>query len=240
MKNILKGLLAVMAVALMASCDFLGNNNSKFEKAVASQDFDAAHQYYTKNKSQKNAETLFRAETAFLMSRGESEKVSALATELGVQSLYKTVLAENMPTLIKQKKFDEAIEILTAWPFEYSFNKQALSVRDEEFSTKMEVLVEKSSRKYKGKVAQCNVEYNEEMRQYNAMIDNIVAAAILDKDKDLIRKCIKLYGPTAVLKDKTEASSDFWDNKTYNATFELKYLDRDDAKKEVSAAGIRL
>ena len=230
----------MLAVVLMTSCDFLGNGNSKLDKAIAAQDFDAAHLYYSKNKSQKNAETLFRAEAAFLMAHGESEKVAALATELGVQSLYKTVLTENMPTLIKQKKFDEAIEILTAWPFEYSFNKQALSVRDEEFSTKMEILVEKSSKKYQGKVAQCNVEYNEEMRQYNAMIDNIVAADILDKDKDLIRKSLKLYGPTAVLKDKTVASSDFWDNKTYNATFELKYLDRDDAKKEVSAAGIRL
>ena len=141
--------------------------------------------------------------------------------------------------MIRQKKFDEAIELLTAWPFEYTFNKEALSVRDEEFSTKIVVLAEKKS-KFEGKVAQCNVEYNEEMRQYNAILDNIVAAAILDKDKDVLRKCIKLYGPIAVLKDKKKASSDFWDNKTNDATFELKYLDRDDAKKEISAAGIRL
>lgn len=224
----------------VTSCSLFEDGNSKFEKAIASQDFDAAHQYYSKNKSRENAETLFRAEAAFLMSHGEAAKVESLATELGAQKLYKAVLAEGMPSLIKQKKYDEAIEILTAWPFEYTFNKEALSVRDDEFSTKMEVLVEKSKKKYKGKVAQCNVEYNEEMRQYNAILDNIVAAAILDKDKEVLRKCLKLYGPTAVLKDKTETSSDFWDNKTYNATFELKYLDRDDAKKEVSAAGIRL
>lgn len=239
MKKTLYYLFATVILLSATSCDFLEDGNSKFEKAIASQDFDAAHQYFSKNKSKKNAETLFRAETAFLMSHGESEKIATLATELGVQNLYKTVLAENIPLMIRQKKFDEAIELLTAWPFEYTFNKEALSVRDEEFSTKIAVLAEKKS-KFEGKVAQCNVEYNEEMRQYNAILDNIVAAAILDKDKDLIRKCIKLYGPNAVLKSKTETSSDFWDNKTYNAVFELKYLDRDDAKKEVAAAGIRL
>ena len=73
-----------------------------------------------------------------------------------------------------------------------------------------------------------------------AALNSRTSKEVNDKDKDLIRKSLKLYGPTAVLKDKTVASSDFWDNKTYNATFELKYLDRDDAKKEVSAAGIRL
>lgn len=240
MKKISYYFIAAIVALSATSCNLLTNGNSKFEEAIANQDFDAAHQYYSKNKSKTNAETLFRAEAAFLMSHGEATMVEALATELGTQRLYKTVLAEGMPSLIKQKKYDEAIEILTAWPFEYTFNKEALSVRDDEFSTKMEVLAEKSSKKYKGKVAQCNVEYNEEMRQYNAILDNIVAAAILDKDKDVLRKCIKLYGPTAVLKDKKETSSDFWDNKTYDATFELKYLDRDDAKKEISVAGIRL
>ena len=76
------------------------------------------------------------------------------------------------------------------------------------------------------------------MKAYNTIVDNLLAAAILDEDVALIKKCLKLYGPLASVKSKVQQKGYSYNN--YDIKFELKNTYRDDAMKEVKAAGIKL
>lgn len=220
MKKILYFVFA--AAIMLSSCT---SNKSKFEGAVAEQNFDKAHEYYSKIKShdkkeaRKCAKTLFRAEAAYLLSQGEIARVESLATELDQQYLYNEVLKEEIPNMIKQKKYDAVVDILAAWPFEQTFEREAINVHLDHIWSR-------------------NSSYNDEMSEYNAIVDNLLTAAILDEDITIIRKCIKLYGPTATLKSKIHQQG--YGTNYYDLKFELSYQDREDAKKEVASAGIEL
>ena len=84
----------------------LGKNApGNFAEALTAYDFNAAHKYYDACHDEEMTETLFRAEAAYLLSHGESTKAETLAKEMDQSDLYTEILAEEIPSMIKEKKY---------------------------------------------------------------------------------------------------------------------------------------
>ena len=197
---------------------------SNLDEAIAAYDFDAAHKYYAcyemnHYNAWETGKKLFRAEATYLLANGEIEKAESLAKEMEQTEIYNDLLAETIPSLIKSKKYNEVVDILASWPFQESYKTEVTNY-------------------YIGYINKVNGDYNDEMTKYNTIVDNLLAAAILDEDVAIIEKCIKLYGPLASVKKKVHQSG--YASSNYDFQFELKNTYRDDAKKEVAAAGIKL
>lgn len=244
MKKIILGITLLALCSALASCD-----DNEFEKctksvkkslskdapksldeAIASFDWAVAHKYigcyetaryYDEIKRKEAAkERLFRAEAAFFLSQGELGKAESVAKEMDKMDLYREMLVDELQNMIKQKKYDEVVSILSSWKFTEDYNTEVIDAYYD-------------SDHY-------NRSYNSEISTFNDIVDNLLIKAIFESDTELAKKCLLLYVPNAVCSSKIYTRSDEYKNKYHTFKYSLKNTYKEAAQKKLKEAGMQL
>lgn len=243
MKKFIWGITCLVLCVALASCDDEFEKCTKsvkkslpkdapksLDEAIASFDWAVAHKYIgcyenaryydekERNKEAKNR--LFRAEAAFFLSQGELEKAESVAKEMDKMDKYREMLVDELQNMIKQKKYDEVVDILSSWKFTQDYKTEVVDAfYDSDYY---------------------NNSYNSEVSTFNDIVDNLLVKAIFESNVELAKKCLLLYVPNAVCSSKIYTRSDEYKNKYHTFKYVLKNTYKEAAQKKLKEAGMQI
>lgn len=177
-----------LSTIFLVSCG--SNNGNKINEALAKYDFETARKYVGNNKDVP--EQLTRAEISFKLSNGQVDAAQATAQEDGCPELFNMMYADYISKLIGEGRLDESLSALMSWNFYYSPTDWS-----NYFKTEEEAYIKpyRLSKRGSGKGFEL---YNEEVEQFNSLLDRLMTAYILEDDKESAKKCFLLFAPTYV------------------------------------------
>lgn len=181
---------AFVALATIFSVSCGGNNENKINEALAQYDFETARKYVGNNKDVP--EQLTRAEVSFKLSNGQVDAAQATAREDGCPELFNMMYADYISKLIGEGKLDKSLSALMSWNFYYTPSDKNRYFKNEE-----EAFINPHRLSKRGSGEGWEL-YNEEAEQYNALLDKLMTAYLLEEDKASAKKCVLLYAPTYV------------------------------------------
>lgn len=243
MKKIVLGITYLVLCGALISCDMSGKGacekccNSvqkslgkdapqSMDEAIALYNWEVAHKYVgcydnlTEETDRTAAkEKLLRAEASYLLNQGESNMAENVAKELGMMVHYQKILAEELPGLIKNNRYKEAVDILTTWVFSEDFREAG-----EPFDISEPRNREKD-----------NESYNSEISSFNDLVDILLNRAIIERNVDLAKKCLVLYVPNAVYRATEKVDPQ---HKYYK--YVLKNTYKEAAQKKLREAGMKM
>lgn len=117
-----------------------------------------------------NLRTIVRAEVSYLINNNMIERAKAVAAESDDMDLFTKQLPKIITQYASQGDFEKAFGLIIEYPFRWRFESRYSS----------------------------NDAYNDEVNQFNNLIDVVLNYAIIGKYNDIARKCLQFYKPISV------------------------------------------
>ena len=159
------------------------------------------------NPFYKELVKIVKSEISYFLKNSEYNTAKNSALEAGMFSIYKNELPNAINNLIDQNKVSDAISILSKYTFEYSYELT-------------------SETRYNP-----NNEYNDEANYFNDMVNSVFTTALFNQNKDVLKKCLWLYGPL---------TEDIVSKKNSEIKCKLIHNYKQTAKTKLKEAGITL
>lgn len=253
MKKILFGLLSFVAIVSLSSCDY----KNEIRKLIKAHEYDEARELaYAHFSEYNNLDVYLRridiAQLEELYSDKAYNEIKSVKKDIKSAFAYQYMFAKNFKNILGRSNYDFIFETFEDWKIFGKFKKELdqwphnevyMSEEDEDvyFDNEDDSDVAEDRRLWDSTF---NDKYNAEVKFLNRMIDETVYQLIEEKDIDNLRKFIKLYKPSAVLKSKSKLPSNNYskDDGDYehHYIFELVSSAQEEAVKRISAAGIHL
>ena len=185
------GIIIFPVICLVLSLLFeAGDSKTKknISQAIETNNFGKARELVTDlygDEKDELVEKINRSEITYLYKMGEIERAHRVALENNAINIYQKIIAENIPSLLAEKKFEQTYNILSNWTFFEDPVYSATNVTTYE-------------------VNELNKEYNSEIGTYNDMVFKLFNAALVDNQKGFIKRTLLLFQDELVLKSKTE------------------------------------
>ena len=173
---------AIILGILLAGCESKYEKQRKeLDKALAAYDFPKA--YEVAAGDYHSLQKVGKAEIKYDIQNGNEEHAFQVAQERNLLDVYTENVQNAVTKYIHDKNFDKAIDILSTWQLE----------SHSEFETKGYTERHCNS---------SNVRYNNEVNEYNEIINSLMNAAYQIDDQKTIERGLKLYKPNMVIKSK--------------------------------------
>lgn len=217
----------VIVIILMSSCDY----SDKVDKALANRDFEKARKYAYKcstagdqssvNQTDYRKQNLYKVNKAqinyIIDTENDWEAADQLSREVGGEDAFHDVFVHHIKRLVNDGKMDIVINVISNWitvpPYKESFVEVMSNNLDLPQYT--------------------NDDYNKDVDILNQSINIVLAEAIVNKDKVLIKRCVNWFQPKAVMKEKKGFFK-------YDISYELKDEARERAIAKIKEAGITI
>lgn len=205
MKNLRPDYIYILFTAIFAGLLFVGcSKKERVQKALASYDFEKAYELAAGDS--RRLREVAEAEIKYDIQNGNEEHAFQIAQERDLIKVYTENIQNAVTKHIHDKNFDKAIDILSSWQLEHSGELESYTVPLSDIDYQ-------------------NKDYNQEVNNYNELINSLMNAAYQADDQNAIQNGLKLYKPNMVVKSKTlvcKAADSRYGQNEYDITWEAK------------------
>ncbi len=159
------------------------------------------------------------SEITYFIKQGEYVRARAVASEHKAMESYSMVIANEIPDMIVKKDYASVFNILSNWTFKEDPVYSAEEVGDYELN-------------------EYNQKYNSEIGTFNDLVFRLFNAAIVDNNKEYIKKSFLLFQDELVLNTKKPVKTRYAGN-YYNITFKKDNKSLREAKQKLAEYNIK-